>query len=66
MEKQIENRKYLSLVFTNQNGVIVPNLSKCPANPEQVMAALQFLSPGYCFKVAIEDNPIDFFQEVNL
>lgn len=70
MENQkVDSRKYLSVVYTDANGVIVPHLSKCPANPDQVMAELQFLAQGCSFKVSIEDNPIDFFEvtkEINL
>ena len=31
------------LEFVNKDGITVPELSACPAAPEQIMAALQFL-----------------------
>ena len=54
--------KYLCIEFHDANGNIVPNLSKCPANPEMVMAALQFLTEGCDFVVSITDKPVDFFE----
>lgn len=54
--------KYLCIEFHDANGNIVPNLSKCPANPEMVMAALQFLTEDCDFVVSITDKPIDFFE----
>lgn len=63
MEKTIDSRKYLCIQTTNADGVVVPELSKCPANPEMVMASLQFLTPGYTIQVSIQDDPIDFFSK---
>ena len=57
--------KYLCIEFHDANGNIVPNLSKCPANPEMVMAALQFLTEGCDFVVSITDEPINFFEVAN-
>ena len=54
--------KYLCIEFHDVNGNIVPNLSKCPANPDMVMAALQFLTDGCDFVVSITDQPINFFE----
>lgn len=59
------SKKYLCIKTTNESGVIV-SLSKCPANPEQVMAALQFLSDGMKIEISIQADPIDFSKEVNL
>lgn len=61
MDKSIDSRKYLCIKTTNADGVVVPELSKCPANPDMVMASLQFLTPGYTISVSIQDDPIDFF-----
>lgn len=61
-------KKYLCIEFHDKNGNIDPNLSKCPANPEMVMAALQFLAEGCDFVVSIQDKPIDFYdsaKEIN-
>lgn len=55
-------QKYLCIEFHDKNGNIDPNLSKCPANPEMVMAALQFLAEGCDFVVSIQDQPIDFYE----
>lgn len=63
MEQKIDPRKYLCIEFHDKNGNLVPNLSKCPANPEQVMAALQFIVDGCDFVVSIQDQPIDFFSQ---
>ena len=63
MEKSIDSRKYLCIKTTNADGTVVPALSKCPANPEMVMASLQFLTPGYTIQVSIQDGPIDFFAK---
>lgn len=55
-------KKYLCIEFHDKDGNIDPNLSKCPANPEMVMAALQFLTEGTDFVVSISDKPINFFE----
>lgn len=59
-----QSKKYLCIEFHDKNGNIDPNLSRCPANPEQVMSALQFLSEGTDFVVSIQSNAIDFFKDV--
>ena len=60
------SQKYLCIKYINvENGVVNPALSRCPANPEMVMASLQFLVPDYRIEISIQDNPIDFFKEVN-
>ena len=61
MEKTNDSRKYLCIKTTNADGNLVRELSKCPANPEMVMASLQFLTPGYTIMISIQDDPIDFF-----
>lgn len=63
MEKD-NSRKYLCIEFHDKDGNIDPNLSKCPANPEMVMAALQFLTEGCDFVVSISDSPIDFYEVI--
>lgn len=60
------SKKYLCIKTTNESGVIVSQLSKCPANPEMVMAALQFISSGIKIEISVQDDPIDFSKEVNL
>lgn len=60
MEKKDFKQKYLCIEFHDKDGNIDPNLSRCPANPEMVMAALQFLGEGCDFVVSIQDKPIDF------
>lgn len=60
------SKKYLCIKTTNESGVIVPQLSKCPANPEMVMAALQFITSGIKIEISVQDEPIDFSMEVNL
>ena len=55
-------KKYLCVEFHDKNGNIDPNLSRCPANPEIVMSALQFLSDGCDFVVSVQDDAIDFFN----
>ena len=62
MEQKNFKQKYLCIEFHDKNGNIDPNLSKCPANPEMVMAALQFLTDGCDFVVSIQDKPIDFYE----
>lgn len=64
METKNESRKYLCIEFHDEKGNINANLSKCPANPEMVMAALQFLTPGCDFVVSISDTPINFGEVV--
>lgn len=59
MENQ--SKKFLCLEF-RRDGVVVPELSKCPANPEMIMAAMQFITQGCCFTVSVQDNPIDFLS----
>lgn len=51
---------YLCIEFHDKDGKVNPNLSKCPANPETVVAALQFLSDGCDFVVSIQHEPINF------
>lgn len=58
----MEKKKYLCIEFKDENGKVIPNLSKCPANPEMIMAALQFLTDGCEFTVSIKDEPVDFFK----
>lgn len=60
METKNESRKYLCIEFHDKNGNVNANLSKCPANPEMVMAALQFLTPGCDFFVSISSVPYDY------
>lgn len=57
------SKKFLCLEFHDKNGDIDPNLSRCPANPEMVMSALQFLTDGCDFVVSIQSEAIDFFKE---
>ena len=64
MEENVNKQNYLCIEFHDKNGNIDPNLSRCPANPEMLMAALQFLTPGSDFVVSITDAPIDFFDIV--
>lgn len=59
-----QTKKYLCIEFHDKNGNVDPNLSRCPANPEQVMAALQFLNEGADFVVSIQSEAIDFFKDV--
>lgn len=40
----------------------VPDLCKCPANPEMLMAALQFLTDDMVIQVRVSEEPIDFFN----
>lgn len=65
MENQ-NSKKYLCIEFHDKNGNIDPNLSKCPANPEMVMAALQFLADGTDFVVSIQNEAIDFYKEATI
>lgn len=60
METKNESRKYLCIEFHDKTGHANANLSKCPANPEMVMAALQFLTPGCQIVISIEDTPFDY------
>lgn len=66
----MEKKKYLCIETKLEDGSVVVPLSKCPANPEMVMAALQFLTTGMSIKVSIQDEPIDFtssfFSKVDL
>ena len=62
MEQKINNQKYLCIEFHDKNGNVDPQLSRCPANPEMVMAALQFLTEGSDFVVSIQSEPINFFE----
>lgn len=58
--EQNKQLHYLCIEFHDKNGNVNPNLSKCPANPETVIAALQFLTDGCDFVVSIQREPIDF------
>lgn len=60
------SKKFLCIEFHDKNGNIDPILSKCPANPEMVMAALQFLAEGTDFVVSIQNEPIDFYKEAEI
>lgn len=62
METKTNNQKYLCIEFHDKNGNVDPQLSRCPANPEMVMAALQFLTDGADFVVSIQSEPINFFE----
>ena len=62
METKNNNQKYLCIEFHDKNGNVDPQLSRCPANPEMVMAALQFLTDGADFVVSIQSQPINFFE----
>ena len=59
------NKKYLCIEFTDKDGFIDPNLSRCPANPEMVMAALQFLSEGAKIEISIKDESYDYLGNSN-
>ena len=56
-------KKFLCIEFRDKDGIIDPNLSRCPANPEMVMAALQFLSEGTKIEISIKDESYDYFSE---
>lgn len=46
-------KKKIVLTFYNENGDVVPELSKDPASFNDVTAALQFLSVGKEIRVAV-------------
>lgn len=56
------SKKFLCIEFKDKDGIIDPNLSRCPANPEMVMAALQFLNEGATIEISIKDEGYDYFN----
>lgn len=46
-------RKFLSMVFKTNEGLVVPELSQPKTSPETVMAALHFLDSGYTLELKI-------------
>lgn len=56
--------KKLVLTFYNSEGNVIPELSKDPANPQDVMSALNFLEPKCeirlaCYNCDKDGNIID-------
>lgn len=49
----------LVLEFHNKKGDVVKELSKCPARPEDVMAAMNFLNVGCDFVVSVQEFEFD-------
>ena len=62
MQENVKKQNYLCIEFHDKDGNIDPNLSRCPANPEMVMSAMHFLTPGCDLVVSITDAPINFFE----
>lgn len=54
MKKQV-----LILEFHDKNGEVVKQLSKCPAVPEQIGAALSFITEGCDFVVSVQEKEVD-------
>lgn len=51
----MKKQHFLCIEFHNANGDTVKELTKCPARPEDVMAALQFLNIGCDITVSIQE-----------
>lgn len=70
MEQNISNQvlnsenskpQFLCVKVLNQKtGKVIPILSSCPASPDMVISAMQYLSKGIEIKVSYQDKPIDF------
>lgn len=60
-----QNAKFLCVKVFNKDGKVIPLLSFCPANPDLVITAMQYLSKGIKIEVSYQDNPIDF-DKVNM
>ena len=56
------SKKYLCIKVIDNFGNIIKPLSKCPANPEMVMAALQFITDNLSIQISVQDKPINFEQ----
>lgn len=70
MENQ-NSKKFLCLevsksVKDSVTSCLIPELCKCPANPEMLMAALQFITDDMVIKVRISDEPINFFDNSSI
>lgn len=52
-------KKVLVLEFHDADGNVVRQLSKCPASPEDVMAALNFLTLGCDYVVSVQEVEVD-------
>lgn len=62
MENQKKKQKMLCIEFQDANGVLVPHLCKCPASPEMLMSALQFITDGCEIVISIKDEPFDYLS----
>lgn len=47
-------------VLNQKTGKVIPILSSCPASPDMVISAMQYLSKGIEIVVCYQDKPIDF------
>ena len=54
----MKQKKFLCIEFHNEKGDVVPELCKCPARPEDVMSALNFLDLGRDFVVSVQECEI--------
>lgn len=52
-------KNVLVIEFHDPDGNQVRQLSKCPASPEDVMAALNFLTPGSDYVVSVQEVEFD-------
>lgn len=52
-------KNVLVIEFHDAEGNQVRQLSKCPASPEDVMAALNFLTPGSDYVVSVQEVEFD-------
>lgn len=57
--------QFLCVKVFNKDGKVIPLLSFCPAKPDLVITAMQYLSKGIKIEVSYQDNPIDF-DKVNM
>lgn len=57
--------QYLCVKVFDKDGKLIPLLSFCPAQPDLVITAMQYLSKGIKIDVSYQDNPIDF-DKVNM
>lgn len=51
----MKKQNFLCLEFHNADGDTVKELSKCPARPEDVAAAMQFLGLGCDIVVSVQE-----------
>ena len=52
--------QFLCVKVFDKNGKVLPLLSYCPAKPDFVISAMQYLDKGIKIEVSYQDNQIDF------